>query len=235
MVNTSRLLPWPALLAAAVSLLLLGGSLFLAAPKHRPLPSGRTGSQTQGQGAQEKGANSKDGFGASREGQAPGTFRPRHEEEEGGPFKLLGTLAVASGAVSFGWYGFRRRLGSRQLLLKKAGRLLHSVHTYAGWLTLALIAVHGGYYLVTKLGERDMYTGLAAFVLLLAIAGYGYAYRKVRKPAMRRAHFVLATLWVPVLLIHAGGSAIAAAVATIAVWGAAALLDKKTAKPTGAV
>ncbi|WNQ10865.1 hypothetical protein MJA45_25130 [Paenibacillus aurantius] len=232
MVKTSRLLPWPALLAAAVSLLLLGGSLFLAAPKHRPLPSGRTGSQTQGQGTQ--GRSSKDSLGAPGEGQAPGSFRPKHEEE-GGPFKLLGTFAVASGAVSFGWYGFRRRLGSRQLLLKKAGRLLHSVHTYAGWLTLALIAVHGGYYLVTKLGERDMYTGLAAFVLLLAIAGYGYAYRKVRKLAMRRAHFVLATLWVPILLIHAGGSAIAAAAATVAVWGAAALLDKKTAKPTGAV
>ncbi|NGM84293.1 hypothetical protein G5B47_17930 [Paenibacillus sp. 7124] len=144
------------------------------------------------------------------------------------PFKLLGTIAVVCGAVSFSWMGFKKKLKSTSLPVRKLGKLLHRVHQFKGWTALVLILVHGAYYLITKLHDDKIFTGLAAFLILLALAGYGWLIKRVRNKWMRKVHFFLSLIWIPLLLLHAGGSAIVTGVITAVVWAGAALLERRT-------
>lgn len=147
-------------------------------------------------------------------------------------FKTLGTISVFLGAAAFSWFWFKRRLRSPSMLIRIAGKLLHSMHKLLGWATLILIAVHGVYFLITKFQDHKTYTGLASFAILLGIAGYGFFINKVRNKWMRTVHRSLGLLWVPVLLLHAGGSAIMAVIATLTVGILVWILKKTAGKKT---
>lgn len=162
-------------------------------------------------------------------GLPPADFqRPLGKENDayGGFFSTLGTIAVFLGAASFSWLWFKRKLKSPSPLVRKAGKLLFSMHKLLGWVTLTLVAIHGTYFLIKKLDEVKIYTGIAGFTLLLTIAGYGYFINRIRNKWMRSVHRLLGMLWVPVLLLHAGGSAIIAAIATLVVGGVVLILER---------
>lgn len=150
----------------------------------------------------------------------------REGEGSGEMFKTLGTLSVFLGAAAFCWFWFRRKLKSPSPLVRKGGRLARSLHKPLGWAAVLLIAVHGGYFLVTKLQDHKIYSGLSAFAILLALAGYGFFINRIRNRWMRTVHRVLALSWIPLLLLHAGGSAIAAFLGCLVVGGAVWHLDK---------
>jgi len=158
---------------------------------------------------------------------------PEGEGPRGGGeiFKTLGTIAVFLGAVSFSWFWFKKKLRSPSMLVRKIGKLLHAVHKLLGWATLAITATHGIYFLITKPGDKNMYTGLAALVILLMIAGYGLFIHKIRNKWMRTVHRGLGLLWVPILLLHAGGSAILAVIGSLAVGVLVWLLEKIAVRP----
>ncbi|RUS46251.1 hypothetical protein [Cohnella sp. AR92] len=160
-----------------------------------------------------------------------GAGRPPREEEGGlgGLAKTLGTISLYLGAAGFVWFWFKKKLKSPSLLVRRVGKLLRTAHKPLGWATLLLIAVHGAYFLFTKLQDHKIWSGLAAFAILLAIAGYGFFVNKIRNKWMRTVHRTLGLLWVPVLVIHAGGSAILASAAALAVGAVVALLEKKAA------
>ncbi|MFC5649471.1 hypothetical protein ACFPYJ_10065 [Paenibacillus solisilvae] len=137
----------------------------------------------------------------------------------GGYFSTLGTIALYSAAAAFSWFWFKKKLKSPSTIVRKAGKLLYSIHKLLGWVTLLLIGVHGTFYLITKLHDDNIYTGLASFAIILTLVGYGYFINKVRNKWMRTVHRSLGILWVPVLLLHAGGSTIIAVIASLAVGG----------------
>ncbi|WP_226002298.1 hypothetical protein [Paenibacillus sp. BJ-4] len=146
--------------------------------------------------------------------------------------KTLGTISVFLGAAAFSWFWFKKKLRSPSVLVRKAGKLLHSMHKLLGWATLILVVVHGVYFLITKLQDHKTYSGLASFAILLALAGYGFFINKVRNKWMRTVHRSLGLLWVPVLLLHAGGSAIMAVIASLTVGVLVWVLEKSVGKTT---
>ncbi|MFK7692341.1 hypothetical protein [Paenibacillus sp. HJGM_3] len=162
------------------------------------------------------------------EGGTGGMRPPGSEGHEAGEgvFKTLGTIAVFLGAASFSWLWFKKKLKSPSMLVRKIGKLFHAVHKVLGWATLVLIAAHGLYFLIAKAGDINIYTGLAGFVILLMIVGYGLLINKVRNKWMRTVHRSLGLLLVPILLLHAGGAAIAAVIASCVVGGLVWLLER---------
>ncbi|MDN4078824.1 hypothetical protein QYF52_12835 [Paenibacillus polymyxa] len=147
-------------------------------------------------------------------------------------FNTLGTISVFLGAATFCWFWFKKKLRSPSMLVRKAGKLFHSLHKLLGWATLILIAIHGVYFLITKFQDHKTFSGLAAFAIILAISGYGFYINKVRNKWMRTIHRILGLLWVPVLLLHAGGSAIMAVIATLAIGGLVWILERTEGRLT---
>ncbi|NIK78865.1 hypothetical protein FHS15_004011 [Paenibacillus castaneae] len=166
------------------------------------------------------------------EGGTGGMHRPGGERPGGANevFKTLGTISVFLAAVSFSWIWFKKKLKSPSWLVRQAGKLLHAVHKLLGWATLIVIAAHGIYFLIFKSGDPNIYSGLAGFVILLMIVGYGFFINKIRNKWMRTVHRSLGLLWVPTLLLHAGGSAVAAVIASLAVWVLIEILERKVGK-----
>lgn len=154
----------------------------------------------------------------------------RPKEEGHSPFKgwitTLGTITLYIAALSFSWYWFKKKMKSPSMLVRKAGRLLYSAHKWMGWAVVILIAIHGAYFVVTDWSNDKVFSGLGAFALLLAIAGYGYLIRTVRNKWMRQVHRWLSVAWVPVLFLHAGGSVIIAVFICLGVFGTVRVLEK---------
>lgn len=148
-------------------------------------------------------------------------------------FKTLGTVTAFVGAGSFCWLWFKKQRKTPRLILRRIGALLHQLHQPLGWLALGLVAFHGGYFLITDIRNRDIYSGIAAFLILLAIAGYGLFINKIRNKWMRLVHRTLGIAWVPALLIHAGGSAVMATFLTILVGALMRIFGKMSAKQAG--
>lgn len=113
---------------------------------------------------------------------------------------------------------FKKKLTSTSIPIRKLGKLLYNIHKFIGWTALVLILVHGVYYLITKLQDDKIFTGLAAFLILLTLAGYGWLIKRVRNSLMRKVHMFLSIVWIPALLLHAGGTAIITVVVTAAFW-----------------
>ncbi|MBO7743772.1 hypothetical protein I8J29_06155 [Paenibacillus sp. MWE-103] len=159
---------------------------------------------------------------------SPGGLRPDRGEDSAvsGYFSTFGTIALFAGAASFSWLWFKKKRKSASRLVRQAGKLLYSLHNLLGWTTFILIVVHGSYFVVTKIYDEHVYTGLAGFAILLALTGYGYFITKIRNKWMRSVHRTLGLLWLPVLWLHAGGSAVLASAATLAVGGIVYLLEK---------
>nr|WP_206109311.1 hypothetical protein [Paenibacillus sp. HB172176] len=149
-----------------------------------------------------------------------------HEHPMEGIVKTLGTISLYMGAVSFSWYWFKRKRKSPSQLLRKVGKMLHAIHQPLGWATLLFIAVHGAYFLIIKPHDHKIMSGIANFLLLLTLAGYGYFILRIRNKWMRTVHRMLAIAWVPILFFHAGGSVIAATAATLAAGGLAWLVER---------
>jgi membrane-associated HD superfamily phosphohydrolase len=114
------------------------------------------------------------------------------------------------------------------LIVQFLVKWLDKLHQFAGYAAILLIAVHGIYFLVQAAVKRETYTGIAAFALLLSLGVYGFLMRRVPNKYMRKVHFLLATAFAAVALIHAGGSAIAAILSIIVFWLLIRLLDRKT-------
>ncbi|WP_426451341.1 hypothetical protein ACP26L_04310 [Paenibacillus sp. S-38] len=157
-----------------------------------------------------------------------GEGMPPREEEAFEPFKLMGTLSVVLGGISFMWMRFKKKLTSTSGVIKKAGRLLYRVHPWTGWAALALVLIHGVYYLFTKLQDHAVFTGLAAFVILLTLAGYGWSIKRARGGYKRKVHFFLSIAWIPALLLHAGGSAVLTVVVSALVWMLVPMVERWT-------
>jgi hypothetical protein len=160
-------------------------------------------------------------FYAMQNGQHPqlpegGQLPPRDEKTN--PFLTLGTIALVCGAISFSWLRFKNKLTSPSQPIKRLAKLLYKVHTYTGWIACLLILAHGTYFMITKFQDNKIYTGLAAFLILAALAVYGWLIKRVRNKDMRRIHFLLSNLWLVVLLLHAGGSFIMTVAVTLLFW-----------------
>ncbi len=144
-----------------------------------------------------------------------GGFRP--EEGMGEWFKWLGTMAVWLVAFSASWYGFKR-LKKKTKLVKKTSKYTFRWHHWAGWIAVGLIVVHATFFLLTKLNDPNIKTGLAAGIPLVALALYGLFLQRALKPIIRLLHTLLAAFTLIAIAIHAGGTFWAALSAVIAAW-----------------
>ncbi|WEK54418.1 MAG: hypothetical protein P0Y55_18090 [Candidatus Cohnella colombiensis] len=165
------------------------------------------------------------------EGRLPtgNTHRPPREGNDNydGLFTTLGTIALFLGAASFSWYWFKKKRKSQSMWVRQAGSLLFTLHKLIGWTTLILVVIHGTYFLITKLHDDKIYSGIAAFSILLTLVGYGYFINKIRNKWMRTVHRSLGLIGVPVLLLHGGGSAIMAVIVTLAAFGLVILFERR--------
>jgi ABC-type Fe3+ transport system permease subunit len=162
-------------------------------------------------------------------GPHPGVH-PHPDKERGFDFTLFGNIAIACGAVSYWWFLFKKMLTSPSKPLKKIAKRIYSIHTYMGWAALVLVIIHGAYYLITDLQNTKLFTGIAAFLLLLALAMYGWLYRRVRNKFMRTSHFILGNAWLVALLVHAGGFFIFMVVITVLLWCVIRFMDSSARK-----
>jgi ABC-type Fe3+ transport system permease subunit len=128
-----------------------------------------------------------------------GGFRP-----DGGKglniFITFGTLAVISGAISFSWFFLKKKLKSPSTPIKKLVKIFNIAHYYSGWIALVFIAIHGTYYLLTKFNNSNTFSGLAAFILILTLAIYGYKMKRKPNKFMRKTHYLLSLLWLVALV-----------------------------------
>lgn len=200
--NKSRRVLIPAILVILASILLIAYA-FYTMPQH---PTGPVGGH-------------------------PPSGMPRPDHKKGFDFSIFGNLAIACGAICYWWLLFKKKLSTPSKPLKKWAKRIYSVHTYTGWAALVLIIIHGGYYLVTDLHNAKILTGVAAFLLMLALAIYGWLFRRVKNKFMRTSHFILSNIWLVALLIHAGGFFIFMAVFTIVLWVVLTKIDSSAKKP----
>ncbi|MCH6267341.1 MULTISPECIES: hypothetical protein [Neobacillus] len=160
--------------------------------------------------------------------------KAREREDEGGIFKLMGNGAILAGALSFSWFLLKKKLKSPFPIVKVGARKAHSLHTYTGWAALALVVIHGGYYLIKEFTKTDNLTGASAFLLLLCLAIYGYVLDRKKKKPIRSAHFVLSILWIAAVLVHGGGFAVGTGVTMAVLYIGVTWLERKNLKPAGA-
>lgn len=160
-----------------------------------------------------------------------GGFRPDGKHFEKSPlreiFNWFGTMSIIGGAITYSWVLFKKKLKSQSLILKKFSKLLFRVHNVVGYAILVLGIAHGVYYLYTeKLAHKGMLSGIAAFVLLLAVGVYGFLIRRLKNKYTKKVHFWVSNASLFALLIHAGGSFIGPAVGALAVWGIAEIAER---------
>ncbi|SFJ35371.1 hypothetical protein SAMN02799624_04220 [Paenibacillus sp. UNC496MF] len=156
----------------------------------------------------------------------------RRDAEGGdGLFRTLGTIAVWCGAVGYAWLRLKKKRKSPSPVVKKLGKLFNRLHQPAGYAALAFVAAHGSYFLTQAAMKDDTFTGIAAFTLLLSLAVYGYLIRRVKLKHVRRIHFLLATAFAIVAIVHVGGSAILATLAVIVCWALIGLIERRAARP----
>ncbi|WP_123039239.1 hypothetical protein [Cohnella candidum] len=150
-----------------------------------------------------------------------------HGAEE--TFKLLGTLAVYGAAASYAWLRLKRSRRSPSPFVRFLVRWFDKLHQWLGYAALILIAVHGFYFLTQAAIKRETYTGIAGLALLLSLGVYGFLIRRVRNKHLRKIHFLLATAFAVIAIIHAGGTAIIATLGVVAFWGVVWLIERKAA------
>jgi NADH:ubiquinone oxidoreductase subunit K len=192
------------MLVAAASLCLILYSFFGVTP-HRP-PSLNPGTEHAGMG-------------------------PRGEKGNDGLFRTLGTFTVFLGAFSYAWLRLKTKRRSSSPFVRWLVKWFDKLHKYAGYSAIVLIAVHGTYFLTLAAIKKETYSGIAAFALLFTLGVYGFLLRRVAHKYMRKVHFMLATAFALAAVIHAGGSAIMAALGVVVFWGIVWLMDQKT-KPS---
>ncbi|MFC3801194.1 hypothetical protein [Cohnella sp. GCM10012308] len=162
-------------------------------------------------------------------GNAPPGMERREQGSEG-LFRTLGTIAVWCAAVSYAWLRLKKKRRSPSALVKKLVPLFNRLHQPVAYAALVLIAAHGIYFLTQAVVKDDTYTGIAAFVLLLTLAVYGYLIRRLKSKHTRKIHFGLATAFGVFAFIHAGGSAIIAALSVVVLWGLIEFVERMASR-----
>lgn len=143
----------------------------------------------------------------------------------------MGTVAVFLAAVSYAWITLKKKRRSSSALVRTGAKLIYGVHTYAGYLALILIGIHGVYFLIKGMHQDSILTGIAAFALLLAAGVYGFLIKRVRNKYMRTIHLGLGSAFLVACLVHAGGSAVVAVLGVIGLWILIQILERVSAGP----
>jgi hypothetical protein len=134
-------------------------------------------------------------------------------------FHLLGTFSYIAGTISFSLIRFKKFLPSPSPLVKHMSKAIFHLHLFTGWAALVFGILHGSYYLLTEqLTHKGMLNGIAAFLLLLVLAVYGWLFQRFRTQIMRKIHSYLSFIGLVVLFIHTGGHFIITVAGTILVW-----------------
>ncbi|MCM2533133.1 hypothetical protein NDK43_12920 [Neobacillus pocheonensis] len=142
----------------------------------------------------------------THQGPPPSGILPNKHEEEGlGIFKLLGNGAILLGALSFSWFLLKKNLKSSSKLIKTIVKKSYSFHTVFGFVGLILVVIHGGYYLITDFSNHNTLTGIAAFLIMACLAGYGYYFKKSKNKLLKKVHYYLSFVWIIAIFIHGGG------------------------------
>ncbi|HJV46096.1 MAG TPA: hypothetical protein VJ824_10280 [Bacillota bacterium] len=149
-------------------------------------------------------------------------------------FNNIGNVAIACGAISFYWLLFKKKLTSSSMVIKKFAKKIYKAHTYVGWAAFVLTVAHGAYFLL-DFDHPKYLTGLAAFLLLLAIATYGWLIKRFNNKYMRTSHLILSSLWIVALLIHAGGFMILVTAITLLTWAALKVVDLRGKQKTAEI
>lgn len=146
------------------------------------------------------------------QGPSPGgSRRLKHDDEGLGIFKLLGNIAILLGALSFSWFLLKKKLKSSAKFIKTLAKKSYSFHTVFGFSGLILVAIHGGYYLITDFSNHNTLTGIAAFLIMACLGAYGYYFKRSKNKVLKKIHYVLSYVWIIAILIHGGGFVIATA------------------------
>ncbi|MEK3719702.1 hypothetical protein [Paenibacillus sp. FSL H8-0034] len=132
-------------------------------------------------------------------------------------FNDMGTVAVYLGAVCISLLWVKRKLRSPSKIVRRIGKLFLTLHNYSGWTALILVCAHGIYFMFVEIQDQHIYSGIASFIFILTIAGYGYLIRKVRNKRMKFIHRYLSIAWIPVLWVHAGWDLVFATISTLVV------------------
>ncbi len=120
-------------------------------------------------------------------------------------FTLLVEGGILLGAASFSWFIFKKKLKNSAKIIKNVGKKVYNLHTYFGWLALILVVLHGGYFLITDPTNRNNYTGIAGFLILVCLAVYGLVTKGSKNKSSKKVHFMLTFIWTAAILIHGGG------------------------------
>lgn len=119
-------------------------------------------------------------------------------------FTLLVEGGILLGAASFSWFIFKKKLKDSTKFIKTIGKKVYNLHTYFGWAALILVVLHGGYFLVTDPSNRNNYTGIAGFLILVCLAVYGLLTKGTKNKSTKKVHFMLTFIWAAAILIHGG-------------------------------
>jgi cytochrome b561 len=119
-------------------------------------------------------------------------------------FTLLVEGGILLGAASFSWFIFKKKLKESAKFIKTIGKKVYNLHTYFGWAALILVVVHGGYFLITDPTNRNNYTGIAGFLILVCLAVYGLVTKGSKNKSIKKVHFMLTFIWAAAILIHGG-------------------------------
>lgn len=118
-------------------------------------------------------------------------------------FENFGNVAILCGMISYSWIIFKKKLKSPSKAVKKWVGKLFALHPYVGGTSLSLAVLHGAFYF-TDIDDEDYFTGIASILLLVTVVIYGWLIKRIRNPYIRKTHFVMSSLWVIAILIHAG-------------------------------
>jgi hypothetical protein len=162
----------------------------------------------------------------SNPGSLPAGMGHRMEKGSENLFKTLGTVAVFVAAVSYAWLRLKKKRRSSSRFVRVIVKWFDKLHKYTGYLAIIFVVAHGTYFLTQAVIKKETYTGIAAFALLLSLGIYGFLIERMPNKHMRKVHFMLATAFAIVALIHGGGSAIIAILCVIVFWGLVWLMDR---------
>ncbi|MBM7652222.1 hypothetical protein [Neobacillus cucumis] len=175
---------------------------------------------------------------AAKNGQnlTPEQMKAMRGKGDGGGLKgwmtQVGNVSIFLGTVAFWWFRFKKKMTSKVPFIKKLSKFLYKVHNFVGWTALVLTAVHGAYFLYTKkLGDHDQLSGIAAGLILLTLAMYGYVIRKIKNKWTRQVHRLLSFAWLIALAFHAGGFFGTCVGASIGLWILIEFFERSQSQP----
>jgi len=120
-------------------------------------------------------------------------------------------------AFSSLWYGVKQ-IKKKSRLFRNISRRIYQYHHWGGYIAVALVIVHGTFFLLNDIEDNNVKTGISAFILLITLALYGLWLRTAPQPILRIYHRILGLLAAIIIAIHAGGIFFAALASVIVIW-----------------